>query len=205
MSLDATGWMLFDSTVELDVVASEFGMPVPARTGGPLVTQLHVEGASEGHPNSLTSRHGAGRFPFHTDGAHFLEVPRYIVLRLLSGTVSQRPTDVVDLIGSLTVDEKELLATERWKFGAGRSCFISPILSSHGLRYDMGIMRPAVAGRSRAAQIVERLPSTVECTRIEWREGTTVVIDNHRMLHARALGTGQPEGRVLERVLVMER
>lgn len=202
-SLDKDGWSTFTSFAPLEEVAAKFGLPVPARTGGGLVSALRVADAADGHPNSLTSRHGAGAFPYHTDGAHFALVPRYLVLRLASGTVSHRPTELVDLMGRIDDADERLLSTERWKFGTGRSCFISTIWSSGGLRYDMGIMRPAVPRRDASAGLVERLLASADPIGIDWIEGLTAVIDNHRMLHARAAGSGIPESRILERVLVM--
>jgi len=199
------GWTLLEYTGDLVELATRFGEPVPARAGAPLLSRLRVQAVSDGNPNSLTSRHGAGRFPFHTDGAHFAVVPRYLLLRLEAGSESQRATEVLDLVGRIDQTGLRLLQTEQWKYVAGGVALLSPILSAAGLRYDTDIMRPAVATRARAGEIIRHLIQTSRPTAINWEPAIVAVLDNHRVVHARSEGTGRPEDRVLERVLVNER
>jgi L-asparagine oxygenase len=200
--LAENGWTLVECSGDLLELAATLGEPVPARTGGPLVSRLRVQNADEGNPNSLTSRHGCGRFPFHTDGAHFDFVPRFLLLRLEAGTTSRRPTELFDLLGSVDEQQLRLLRTEQWKFRAGGVSLMSPIVSQSGLRYDTDIMRPAVETRGEAGKLISRMIAKSRPDSIDWVSGLVLILDNHRMLHARSAGTGAPENRILERVLV---
>lgn len=125
--LRKAGWCTLETNSPLEELAREFGEPVPVRPGAPIISRLMVQEPEQGHPNSLTSRHGTGPFPFHTDGAHFPRVPRYILLRLAQGAISDRPTRVIDIIGQISAKHRRILETERWKFITGRRCFISPV------------------------------------------------------------------------------
>jgi L-asparagine oxygenase len=199
------GWSLLEYRGDLVEFGSRLGQPVPARRGEGSVSLLRVQMPEQGHANSLTSRYGPGQFPYHTDGAHFRVVPRYLLLRLAAGSTSERATEVFDLLSALDADDWALLRSEQWKFAAGRGAFLSPILSRTGLRFDASIMRPAIPSRRLAADLVERKIALAQPASIDWVKGVVAIIDNHRMLHARSLGTGMAETRVLERVLVEER
>ena len=70
-------------------------------------------------------------------------------------------------------------------------------------RYDGAVMRPATSlHEGKSVQLVRKLDSVLP-TNIEWRLGLRALIDNWRMLHARARQPSEPEpDRTLERVLI---
>src|SRR5438876_672320 len=41
---------------------------------------IHPQERLDATPNSLSSRHGTGMFPFHTDAAHWRHPPDYLLL-----------------------------------------------------------------------------------------------------------------------------
>lgn len=202
-ALEKDGWHQFKSDAPILEIARSLGEPVPSRDREGFISLLKVQTANEGHPNSLTSRYGTGRFDYHTDGAHFPKVPRYLVMRLATGAMSKRPTELIDLIDVLSIEERKVLQTERWKYSYGYKCFLSTIISNEGLRYDPNIMRPAVKSRNNALKIISHYTRTIKPIKVDWIEGRIVVVDNHRIIHARASASGETENRILERVMVL--
>jgi alpha-ketoglutarate-dependent taurine dioxygenase len=200
--LSTAGWMKVPSSESILQFASNLGQPVPSRRNGSIVDVLEVTKSEEGKRNSFTGRYGDGEFPFHTDGAHLTVVPKFLVLRLIYPTESNRPTRLCDPLQNLSQRQRTILEREQWKFTDGRRSFYSPILSDAGFRFDSNIMAP-LSAEPKAAMIIEESIKTSNTIDIDWEQGFMVVIDNHRMLHSRAnapKGTEVP--RKLERVMV---
>lgn len=189
--------------------ACKFGVPVPVRPTEPasrILTPTRRENAS---PRSLSSAHGLGRFPFHTDAAHHMRPPRWLVMRCIDPGPLSRPTYLIDWLGHpLSEHEQGLLERAVWRVRSGPAPFLTSVMAcSHTgemiLRYDPGCMEPADPAFRGAAEMLERLIATAERVEIDWSPGDVLVIDNWRMLHARGDGTTEDEGlRRLERVLV---
>ena len=123
-------------------------------------------------------------------------------MKQTAGFDAGRPTELVNLLNSITALEKRVLSSERWKFGSNKSALISPVLSKKGLRYDPAIMSPSVSKLNRSAAIIERVIQDASEVKFSWRQGVILIIDNHQMLHARGAGILANEGRVIERVLI---
>ena len=206
------GWsrLAVDESISLVEVASGIGVPCPSRRDGPLVDHLRPLLREAARPNSMSARHGLGRFPFHTDSANFRVPPRYCLLRLARGSSSHRATLLVD-VSTLPLDREGWAALRAgvWYTSGGRGRFLSSILSSslvpghEVLRFDRCCMRPAHPRADFAARTLESACARVVPTRIDWSTAFALVVDNWRILHARDVPI-EPgaEDRVLERVLV---
>lgn len=199
------GWWVGGYDAPLSTLARALGTPVPARANGPLLDLLTVRCSIDAHPNSLSSRHGCGAFPIHTDGAHHVIVPKYVILRMTSQRPSERGTILVDFRASLRSDEEKMLRHELWIVRTGRRAFLAPILDGPYLRFDFDIMSPALPIKAITAGIVRdvcvRAPSLV----VKWHHCHTLLIDNHRIVHGREASTVRDSGegnRALERILV---
>ena len=209
--LTTQGWSLVDWPSDQPALhlADKLGTPEPSRLGGPLVDTLRPVNQEEARPRSLSAIWGLGAFPFHTDGSAQRRPPRYVLLRLASGSASQRPTLLQDFralpLGRAT---KKSLARDVWLVNGGRGRFLTSILSStliSGstiLRFDPACMRPCSAPTGAARAVLEACLFSPAI--VDWQPGKLLVFDNWRVLHARAAKAGTDPGidRVLERIWV---
>jgi len=202
--LDAQGWCIVEREDSILDLACEFGKPISTKQDGTLIDRLHVVDAKAAYPNSLSSRFGTGAFPFHTDGAHHRIVPRYLFLRLHWPEFSYRATLLLDLISEINKKEHAVLKSDIWKVTNGNRYYLSPVISSLGLRYDPVAMKPAIPGSSQSKEIIHRITEEVTPVSVTWHKGFVLLVDNHRMIHSRAPARDGHKGeRVLERVLVI--
>jgi hypothetical protein len=82
---------------------------------------------------------------------------------------------------------------------SGRDSFYAPVFSGERYRYDPGCM---TACDDRARQVEDYLEGQLaQAAAVEWAEGGQVlVVDNRRVLHARAAVAEGDAGRELTRV-----
>jgi hypothetical protein len=201
--------MTVRSTADLLSLATSLGEITPSRASGPPVDELRPKPSSDAPPRSLSALHGLGAFPFHTDAAHHLIPPRYVLLRLASESPSARKTLVAPIPRRLAQRDRRSLEHDVWIVDGGRGRFLTSILSHpegrscEMFRFDEGCMRPAdrVFGAARAVML--RVLAS-HSRAIEWVPGRTIALDNWRTLHAREGAPPKDAERVLERVLVSE-
>ena len=92
-----------------------------------------------------------------------------------------------------------------WKEAEGPfyTSILNDSTSSAGeiLRFDPCCMRPACARFARSANILSKSLEGGDVYKLKWKAGSGVLIDNWRVLHARAAAEANRESkRVLERV-----
>jgi alpha-ketoglutarate-dependent taurine dioxygenase len=143
---------------------------------------------------SLSAVHGLGSFPMHTDGAHRLQPPRFVVLVCASPGTSPVPTTL------LRFRDLQVTASERARFEAaaflvrnGRRSFYSTICSRSRpfIRFDAGCMVPQGAESAATAKLIADRANEVGVTFVHWRAGDVLVIDNWNVLHGRGLGLSE--------------
>jgi hypothetical protein len=165
---------------------------VPTRRGGPALSTLRPLGQAEAEPNSLSARHGKGTQPLHSDGAHLRSPPDIVVLAC--ETTSKTPTRLWPRnrygrsIGALPlfVHHGVFLIT------SGNDSFFATATEGSHLRYDSGCMIPCDARARQSAQYFEEQESSA--SEHEWSDpGQVLLIDNRRVLHARASAVHEPE------------
>ena len=157
-------------------------------------------------PNTYTGMFGHGRFPFHTDLAHWRHPPRFLLLRCVSG-FDEVPTLLIDSASLIEIVGRNVL---------GRSLVrprrpiagVLPLLrlfdphrGDNGLfRWDEIFVRPASpAGEIGVRQLTEALTVVAPISISLAMPGDTLVVDNWRMVHAREAVPPDCRGRVLER------
>jgi len=200
--LEAKGWSITTCDSDLLTFASTFGNPIPTRVGGPLVDELRLLSKTVAHSNSQSGRHGLGSFPFHVDGSHNKNIPKYIILRLKSPERSLTQTLLCDPLKNISNSEKKTLTTEPWKFVSGRTGFYAPLLDERGLRYDPNVMHEAIRN-PKSVKILEAAIRASNKSCIEWRKNLTAIIDNRRLLHARTRALEESENRIIERISII--
>jgi L-asparagine oxygenase len=184
-------------------VATELGQPI-APWEGRLVQELVPRASAP--PNSYSGIYGFGRFPFHTDLAHWRLPPPYLLLRCVTG-YTDVPTLLLDghaLIESVTIDilTRAVFKPRRPRDGELtllRLCESTD--TGHRLRWDEKFLKPAskigeLADQRVREYLTDRWPLFIALT----RPGDLLLIDNWRMLHARSPIPLGREDRKIERI-----
>jgi L-asparagine oxygenase len=191
-------------------LASGLGKPVPMRVGRDVLQRLRPVPRHDARRRSLSALHGVGAFPFHTDGAHWIRPPHFLVMRCVDPGAGKRPTTIVDSHNiPLLPSERALLHRAIFIVDGDDNSrpFLDSILSdrwgtSSAIRFDEGCMRPAHASFGLASALLKEAMRRRPVASIEWRMDDGVVIDNWRCLHARAISRRHDGDRLLERVIV---
>ncbi len=189
--------------VGLEAFATYLGEPIAA-WNGPIVHELAPRAAAA--PNTYSGIFGYGRFPFHTDLAHWGVPPRYVVLRCVRG-YADVPTQLID--GAAIVSEvgavemrRALMTPRRPRSGRIEVLRLSQREGSEELlRWDEVFLKPASRVGQRVFERVRLFVEDAQPAPITLADrGDVAIIDNWRMLHARPAITDDRRDRRLERV-----
>ena len=208
--LDNQGYCVIEDTSETDMwdVASELGMPRQEMRDGQVVKLIRPQPEQVSFPNTLSSRYGLGSFPFHTDAAYWFKPPRYLILRCVNPGEGNRCTLLSDTRAWLSNDQWNLLSEAICSI-AGRRYFLATIADSDAdrvtiVRYDTDCMRPTGKRSSEALALLGKKAAESQSVEIHWRHGSTLVVDNHRLLHARGTSQFNDPNRLHQKILVEE-
>ncbi len=208
MGLERDGFVFVGGVCETDLVniVQQLGpIRVDPRSPDP-VRDIRPQPIQSAKKNTLSSRYGTNAFPFHTDTAHWDQPARYLVLYCVEPGAGKRPTLVQDSRAwGLDETEEDLACRALWRTGhvRPRLCMLAES-REHGLaiRYDRDCMRPMTAeARELEALVQHRINSSFQRP-IDWQPECLLVIDNQRMVHARAKSNGVDTNRVLRRILI---
>lgn len=151
---------------------------------------------------SLSSLHGHGAFPFHTDGAARRQPPSFVAL--WSSSAYETATLLLDGADPRLAHP---VFGQAWLVTPGpaaRSFYAVPRLERAGTtiwRLNPDCMRPA---RSLGSfQLAARALASVKALRITWHPNDALVLDNRRMLHAREPIAANETLRELTRIVVV--
>ncbi|MBR7838524.1 TauD/TfdA family dioxygenase [Actinospica durhamensis] len=195
------GWASTSGSIDmLRISAGLLGLTeVPIRHGDPALATLRPIEQIDAPPNSLSARYGTGDQPLHTDGAH-LEQPPDLVVLACEGT-SATPTRL--WMPRRRESERLVMEPEYVRHGiflvhSGKGSFFSPAAVGVRFRYDPGCMTPCDERARRTAAYFERFLE--RATEHQWDQPDTIlIIDNRRVLHARASAAEEPE-REIQRI-----
>jgi alpha-ketoglutarate-dependent taurine dioxygenase len=171
-------------------IARQLGELIPSRNEQ-RVEPLAPTEESNAHSRSLSAKHGRGSFPMHTDGAHWLLPPRFVVLVCVSPGTRPVPTTLLrfrDL--ALNTDERVRLEATPFLVRNGRRSFYSTICSASRpfIRFDEGCMVPQDTAGQEILRVVGHRSREAAFVPIDWRTGDFLVLDNWNVLHGRGLG-----------------
>lgn len=172
---------------------------------GGLVQQIIPRETST--PNTYSGIYGLGRFPFHSDLAHWPEPPRYLLLRCLKG-YAEVPTLLVDgrtlaKAVSPKILSRAIVRPRRPRAGVLPFLRLCEQTDDDGqrLRWDEVFLTPASkVGEIAYAAIHAWLADCQPLRCCLDAAGDVLVIDNWRMLHARAPVPVGRQDRHIERV-----
>ncbi|MBY5377254.1 TauD/TfdA family dioxygenase [Rhizobium leguminosarum] len=173
--------------------------------GGDAVHPLTPAAKESSAPNTYSGLYGLNVFPLHTDMAHWRAPPRYLMLRCVVG-FKEVPTllaDGINLARTVGLDILARAIVRPRRPVAGQLPLLriyQPQEDEAILRWDEVFFRPASkAGEEGIALFGKALRACVPHPVALTMPGDTLVIDNWRMLHARAPVPAGFEGRRLER------
>lgn len=192
------------STLE---VAGSLGVPLTPRDG-PLVQQLMPRATAT--PNTYSGNFGLGMFPFHTDLAHWRSPPRYLVLRCLHGyedvpTMLIDGESLVETIGANLLSRAVVKARRPQNGAIPLLRLVEKVGDRSRIRWDSLFIQSASRVGEEGCRLMQAAIADAPQIAVALsRPGDTLILDNWRMLHARA---SVPEGRadrILERVYLEE-
>ncbi len=184
-------------------IASFFGEAI-APWDDVLVQQLVPKATST--PNTYSGIFGLGRFPYHTDLAHWHVPPKYLLLRCIRG-FTDVPTLLLDgrkLIDGVGVKamSRALVSPRRPKAGEVRLLRLlerSP--AGDIIRWDQVFLKPASRVGRDVFEEVQNLIDGADPTPIAMAgDGDVLIVDNWRMLHGRPAIAADRMTRRLERI-----
>lgn len=200
--LEKNGYCILqiESSQSLLALGRSLGELVPSRRNSTnLIDILTV--TTNRSDKSLSAKYTHYSFPFHTDGAYLLHPPRYIILRSEAQIIGC-PTYLCSL--PLDDDNAKVLKRDVWLVNGGRGKFYTAILSESQasvlLRYDTDCMRPAISVNN-SVNLIATLINEATPIQIDWKKHQTLIIDNWKLLHARADAT-QHLNRTLQRIWI---
>jgi alpha-ketoglutarate-dependent taurine dioxygenase len=210
-ALSETGWSVvpWPESESILTLAETFGQPVPSRRGGELTDYLAPLEREEAKPRSMSVIHGTGPLPLHTDGAYLRIPPRFLLMRLAAGHISDRPTLIVDTHKICwSPEDLRRLRNAVWLVNGGNVKFYTAILNNslvagaEIIRFDECCMR-AIPSVDDSAETLCRNLRNAAPVEFEWKRGEVLVIDNWRAMHGRgATNEHLANNRMLERVMV---
>lgn len=185
-------------------VAAALGEVIDPWGEGP-IQSLKPRGTST--PNTYSGIFGVGRFPFHTDLAHWPEPPRYILLRCMKG-YEDVPTLLADgqnLLRDVTPEMlgRAIVRPRRRDVGHSRLLRLFQLKADGAalLRWDEVLLKPASPVGEQACTTMKTWLEGADVTSVAMTQADdAVVIDNWRMLHSRPGVPPGREDRHLERV-----
>lgn len=190
-------------------LARDLGEPRPDAQYRPVVRPLRPSEPRHARPNTLSSRHGLGAFPLHTEAAYWKTPPRYLILACVHPGAGARPTHLVDMrvvigVRPALVDD---LRRARWLVDARPPFFANAIAGSGdgAFRFDAACMRPCDGYAETVAHELRETLDTLAPLAMNWRPGDVLAIDNWRFVHGRGTSRVRDPMRVLMRVLVEEK
>jgi len=179
-------------------------------SGIPTVQSLRPRNTDEVGQNRYSGHYGLGTFPLHTDLAHWVLPPHYLLLRCIVGSndvlTNILPwTPIMDLVGTASMGKAVFMARSR---RIGCSGLVRALTRHHGtkvLRWDPIFLRPLNQNARALASVMLDPTWNRAVMKILLNEpGDTVLIDNWRMLHGRSQILAQGKVRHIERVYLSE-
>ena len=204
------GYCLIENTTDADLwtCATGLGIPRYESKDGQVIKLIRPRAEGLSPPNTLSSRHGIGSFPFHTDAAYWYKPPRFLLLRCLDPGEGDRCTLLTDSQAWWSEHQWDMLTAAICTV-AGSRPFLAPLAASTPdggamIRYDVACMKPTNRHCLEALDFVDVKITNAQVTEIHWRPGTLLVVDNYRLLHARGESQIQDPNRVHQKMLVEE-
>lgn len=193
---------LFDANL-FEICVEVIGKPMQGRGTASGIDILTPTQTGIAPLRSLSRIHGLGAFPYHTDGAHWNQPPKWLVLACQKDT-EQRATTLLPVKAVFAAFGEGFRPNEAlFLVVNGRNSFYTPITLNErdGIRYDGGCMKPVNSSAKLFAEKFDEICCSLLPIAISWRPGMIAVINNGCFLHSRA-NSGSKGERTLYRALI---
>jgi hypothetical protein len=205
--LKEKGWLCLPTAIANTTpeIVSRLGPIIPPARGEADYRDLVPYEAALAPPSSMSSITGTGEQPMHTDSAYLPTPPRFIALHCLNAGEFPCPTHLWIVDHDLLLrDRPSCLAESKWVFkGGDHPPFYSSINEVRGgqmrTRFDPLCMRETCAAPTAMAEAESALKNYTHHLLFEWEQGSLLVLDNWRCLHARGTGADKSPSRKLRR------
>jgi hypothetical protein len=192
------------AVAEFKPVAAGLGTPCATRRDGSIIDTLVPKQKVDAQPGTISSHHGLGQFPWHSDGAVDRDPPRFVLLRAETVDDQSATTDVLDLSslrdGQLFKTYSRLSCEVKTREYAYMAPFVTQRHGRSCAKWDPLRMRPL--GRC-ASDFLTDVTGAKPTERHRWTSGDLLIIDNWRCLHRRSEASTRP--RVIQRIVVKNR
>ena len=198
---------------ELDVeqnailkISRELGVPKGEPRNPDLLRTISPQPKEIAKLNTLSSRFGTSAFPFHTDTAYWEMPAKYVLLYCLNPGSGDRPTLLVDSkMWRMTFAQRDNLHEAVWQTTNGRP-FLCTLMTRRSdgfiLRWDEACLRPISKSAGLGRKTIGSFLNQTNPMRIDWIEKALLIIDNHRLLHARGAARRNDTDRALLKMLI---
>lgn len=186
-------------------VVSELGHPI-CLPGGRLVHQLRPKSPDASAQNTYSGQYGLASFPLHTDLAHWVTPPRFVLLRAVVGSAEVSTnlldgTAMIRDIGSVTL-ARSLVRSRRPIRGLYNLLRILELKDSGErlIRWDERYITHASPAGMLGIKAIKEWVSGAHTQKIFLSNpGDILVVDNWRMLHGRGPVPVSSANRILDR------
>jgi alpha-ketoglutarate-dependent taurine dioxygenase len=206
--LDRDGFVLLHGdmpNLETIIAVSRFGDPLTL-PGLDTIQRLRPLEAKQSTPNTYSGNYGLDDFPLHTDMAHWVLPPRYLLLRCIVGSqgVATRILDGHNVIGKLGEGMLSRALVQPRRPLDNTRALLRLLDSRNGskklLRWDDLFITPATTSSAATCESFSLLTRSLEPHEIFLRSpGDTLLVDNWRMLHGRSRAGPEDSARHIER------
>lgn len=191
---------------QLPKVLSKYGTLVPYGSNGEDLIDI-IPGKSR-TANTLTTRYGLGKFPYHTDTAYWHIPAKYLVLYCKNPGSGGRETNFIDLIQLCENEDifklcKNALFLVKRNFKSFYSSALFKTNNEYCFRYDIDCMEPKNEQANTLAEIFANLDNFSRIHKHKWSTGDLLVINNYINLHSRGSAVKNDADRVLTRALIL--
>jgi alpha-ketoglutarate-dependent taurine dioxygenase len=191
---------------ELLALANTLGRPIPSPSGQ-VLKEIQPRCVSDASPQTMSSLHGKGPFPLHTDTAFWHRPCRFTVMRVVGdyrrSTILLPFSRLTDTLGQefSTVASRSIFLVH-----SSAGSFYASVRSKVGAdvcwRYDLACMTPANAAAHRTRQMLDSISDHVPPETVEWDQSTALIVDNWMSLHGRGPEPAGETTRILQRIYV---
>lgn len=188
-SLDANLWFegSLKKSEDFFCLARMFGKIIAPRFSDPIIQHLSPKPTSQATNPSPSAKYGMNSFPIHTDCAHHVNPPKYVLL--YSPDVDETDTETKIVIPDLPRLMKLDVFRSPRVFSNGRKYFLSPIISHEysksQIRFDVGCMSKDSRISIDCPTIFSELSKNSVELSTRWSKGRLLIFDNHQCLHGR--------------------
>jgi L-asparagine oxygenase len=204
--IEEKGFVVLSNTLQNDLIglATMLGeLRTDPRSPEP-IRDIRPQSISVAKPNTLSTRYGTGKFPFHTDTAHWEMPARYLMLYCVSAGQGQRPTHLQDT-EAWQYPLKMSALSEVWKSGHVRPtlCTVGTIINGKfEVRFDEACMSPMTGSAEKLKKNVAEQINRSDVIDINWVDGMLLILNNRRSAPARGSPRRPDPDRLIRRILI---